>query len=95
VAEFDHEAWVQTCAVSLTKRQQEILQQMADHPNDEEGEIVHEGREAWIGETKIAPRTVLALVRMMAVRQLSWGDQGPQYYVINQTGLMILAEAEK
>lgn len=94
MAEFDHEAWVQTCAVVLTKRQREILQQMADHPHDEEGEIAYDRGEAWIGETKIASRTVFALIRMMAI-SAAWGGEIIEYYTINETGHRILAEAEK
>lgn len=78
----------------LTKRQLQVLQIMLDNKHDDyEGWIFYERGEAWIGDTKIAPRTVYALLRTCAI-SLIQGDNLRsrliEHYRINETGENIL-----
>ena len=69
----------------LTKRQREILTIMAAHPDDDAGELVYERGVAFLGDTRVAARSVMALIRACAVR--ADGEPGGfERYRINETG---------
>lgn len=74
----------------LTKRQRGILQAMAD---DENCDIAYERGTAYVGDTRIAARTVFALMRMCAI-SLDGDSRIGQFerYRINETGLQLLQE---
>lgn len=76
----------------LTKRQREILTQMAEHPDDNDGEIAYERGSAYLGDTPIAPRTVFALIRLMAISEegQSQVGKGVERYRINDTGRALI-----
>ncbi len=79
----------------LTKRQREILTLMADRPDDDDGELVLEGREAWLGLERTSPAMVWSLVRLMAVSNED-GDgrlDGLTRWRINETGRRLLGRA--
>jgi len=73
----------------LTKRQREILTILADHPDDDEGEIAYERGMAYLGDTRIAARTVFALIGLCAISLRSGNRSVGQCerYSINETGL--------
>lgn len=76
----------------LTKRQREILTKMADHPNDDAGELVLEGREAWLDLERTSPAMVWSLVRLMAISNQD-GDgrlEGLTRWRINETGRQLI-----
>jgi hypothetical protein len=79
----------------LTKRQREILTQMADHPHDDEGELVLEGRDAWLNWERTSPGMIWSLVRLMAISNQD-GDgrlDGLTRWRINETGRQLLGRA--
>lgn len=77
-----------------SRRQQEILQRMADHRDDDEGELVYERGVAYLGDDRIAPRTVFALLRLCAISPDSTSaiGTGVERYRINETGRQLLSE---
>ena len=76
--------------VILTKRQREILEIMAAHPDDEEGELVYERGFAYLGTQSVAPRTINTLLRLCVIG-LSGGEVGRfERYRINETGRQLL-----
>lgn len=95
---FDEAAHARTCAAELTRRQREILQWLADHEDDEDGELVQEGREVWYGLERTSPGLVLSLVRMMAISADGLGGgigSRVERWRINGTGKRILAAAKE
>ena len=75
----------------LTKRQLEVLRIMSDNEHDpHEGIIVYERGDAYIGDTRIAARTVFALLRACAISELYDGGIHVEHYRINETGKNIL-----
>jgi len=74
----------------LTKRQHEILTIMADHPDDDVGEIAYERGTAYLGDTRIAARTVFALLRLCAISEYDPTGKLVEYYRINSTGLALI-----
>jgi hypothetical protein len=73
--------------VRLTLRQREILETMARHPFDDEGELVYETGVGYLGDDRVSPRTVFALLRICAIsleRDSKVG--GFERYRINETG---------
>ena len=75
----------------MTKRQREILSIMAAHRHDDKGELVYERGLAYLGNDRVASRTVFAFLRMMAI-SLEDGEVGVglERYRINDTGLQLL-----
>lgn len=93
---FDEEAHVAWCASRITKRQREILQWLADHEDDENGELVQEGREVWYGLERTSPSLVLRLMHMMAISADGLGGglgSRVERWRINGTGKRILKAA--
>lgn len=78
----------------LTRRQREVLEHLREHYGTEEGELVHEGRQAFLGSSAddpVAPRTVFALLRLCAITPIGEEkDRGANYYEISGTGKKIL-----
>lgn len=76
----------------LTKRMRELLTIMADHPDDDAGEIVYERGTAYLGDTRIAARTVFALIGLCAISLRSGSHSVGQYerYSINETGRQLI-----
>jgi len=77
-------------SVLLTKREREVLTIMADHRDDEAGEIVYERGTAYLGDTRIAARTVFALIRLYAISANNPDPRMVEYYRINETGLKLI-----
>ena len=77
----------------LSEREREVLVLMAEHPDDDEGELVYERGQAWIGDEKTSARIVFSLLRHCAI-SLEDGFQvgGVERYRINETGRDLLAE---
>ncbi len=77
----------------LTKRQREILTAMAAaDPHGDSGELVYEeGAGAYLDLDPVAPRTVLALLRVCAITPESAGETLERYR-INQTGRELLED---
>jgi len=80
---------------SLTKRQREALAYLAEHEDDEEGEIVYENGECWLGtESKLASRTLTALLQRCALSLIHGSKIGEvERYGINETGRALLASS--
>ena len=75
---------------NLTKRQREILAQMAAHSDDDDGELVYERGRGFLGNDPVAARTVFALLRLCAI-SLEGGEVGGfERYRINETGQALL-----
>ncbi len=74
----------------LTKRQREILGKMRDHRHQDDGELVMEGREVWLGLERSSPQLVLNLLRLCALRLESGEPGGCERYTISGTGLKLL-----
>jgi hypothetical protein len=55
-------------ADALTKRQLDVLQIMLDKADTDEGEILQEGRHAYIGHERVSGRTINALLRCCAIK---------------------------
>lgn len=71
----------------LSPRQREILAIMKAHRDDDEGEIVYERGVAYLGDDRIAARTVFALLRLCAISLESDSQIGRfERYRINETG---------
>jgi hypothetical protein len=78
----------------VTKRQLEVLRMMKERTEDEDGELVYERGVAYIGTTRIAARTVWALIRAMAIKMSSDSNVGGfERYTITETGRALLREA--
>lgn len=76
-----------TEGAQVTKRQREVLEIMAAHPDDDVGELVYEKGHGWLGDERVAPRTVFALLRLMAISLDSTSRVGGvERYTINETG---------
>lgn len=77
----------------LTRRQREILEIMAAHPDEDAGELVYERGRGFLGDEPVAARTVFSLLRLMAISLESGEPGGFERYRINETGrLYIRAE---
>lgn len=74
----------------LTKRQRAILETMKAHQHEEDGELVMDGGEVWIGLERTSVAMLYSLLRLCAINQESVGG-GSEVYVINGTGLKLLA----
>ena len=71
----------------LTTRQREILEIMARHQDDDEGELVYERGVAYLGDDRVAARTVFALLRICAISLERDSEVGGfERYRINETG---------
>lgn len=79
----------------LTDRQHEILTVMADKADTDEGELVMEGREVWLGLERTNKATVLALLRLCAIRLESGEPGGCERYTINATGLDLIGRKKE
>lgn len=79
---------------ALTRRQREVLRIMAEReaadPGGEEAELVRECCDAYLGDERVASRTVDALLRACAISDTSTG--GIERYRVNETGRQILAQ---
>ena len=72
----------------MTKRQLEVLRKMRD---DKDNELVYSRGIAYIGLERVAPRTVFALLREMAISMDQFSEVGDcERYTINDIGLKIL-----
>lgn len=78
----------------LTYRQLEVLQIMADNAHDDyNGTIIYEGGVAYIGDVRIAARTVFALIRACVISGIfDYVGQTVDHYRISETGKNILIE---
>lgn len=76
-------------AQNLTPRQREVLAWLNDHEDDGEGELVQQGRVAHLGSgyNPVAPRTVFALLRAMAIRDMPGMPHADDYHVYVITGI--------
>jgi hypothetical protein len=75
----------------MTKRQREILAQMAAYFGEDRGELVYEsGHGGWLGDKRVAPRTVYDLHRLMALHMVAGHIGGVERYTINETGRKLL-----
>lgn len=80
----------------LTKRQVQALRLLRDNYNTEDGEMVYERGECWIGLEKFSGRTLFALLKVMALHMESTSTVGGfEVYTINETGLKILENLDK
>ena len=81
----------------MTERQREILERMAAHPDDDEGELVMEGREAWLDLERTSPALVFSLLRLMVISAVHADGKvgGVERYRINETGRNLLAALAK
>lgn len=66
---------------------------LRDHEDTEDGEIVCEGIEAWIGLERVSMRTVHALLQLCALSNQD-NDHRVRRYVINETGKNLLDDEE-
>lgn len=86
---------LQKYQLPLTKRQRQILTRMRGSRDNAGGELVYEAGVGYLGLERISSRTVFALLRLCAIRSTG-GDCGRfERYVINETGLALLAEASR
>lgn len=68
----------------MTPRQREVLVRMRD---SEDGELVYSKGQCWIGYERVAPRTLFALLRMIAVSMDKCSKVGEcERYHINEIG---------
>lgn len=74
----------------MTPAAMRTLREMAAQEDELEGEIVCEGREIWIGYTRIGAGTLNQLLRLLAVRDVSEGN-GLRRFAINDTGKALVA----
>ena len=78
----------------LTPRQRKVLQIMAADPDGDDGELVYEQGECWLGLERVASRTLFALLRACAISQDGEGLSGDgklERYRINETGRRLIA----
>ena len=79
----------------LTKRQIQALRLLRDNFDTEDGEMVYEKGQCYIGLEKFSGRTLFALLKVMAIRMLSTSTVGGfEVYTINETGLKLLERLE-
>ena len=82
---------LQVLSKALSRRQKEILIQMADYRNDDEGELVMERGEVWLGLERSSVAMVYSLLHLMAIRLEPYSEVGRlERYRINETGLRLL-----
>ena len=84
--------------VTLTKRQLEVLRILRDAVDIDargypENQIIYERDVGYVGLKRINGRTLFALLRACALRDISDGG-ACERYEINETGRKLLAEAE-
>lgn len=76
----------------LTERQRNILSRMLEYAdNDYEGVLVYERGKAYLGDDRVASRTVFHLIRLGAISKTSDSQIGRfERYTINGTGRRLL-----
>lgn len=81
----------------LTRRQLDLLTLMRDRedadPGCDEAELVREGGDAYLDDTRIASRTVDVLLRACAIRAEQDSHVAFERYRINETGRELLTRA--
>ena len=79
---------------SLSKRQRTVLLQMSRLKHEVDGELVYERGLCFLGDERVAPRTLFALLRLCAI-SLSQDSHvgGFERYTINSTGEGLLRGA--
>lgn len=82
--------------IVLTARQREILERMADHRDDDGGELVYERGVAYLGLERTSGNIVFALQRLMAISMEQDSKVGQfERYRINETGLKLLGRVKR
>lgn len=75
----------------LTKRQRDILTKMRNKKHCEDGYIAQDGLVAYLGDERIAARTIFRFLLLCAISTDSFGKDGEtRYYHINGTGEKLL-----
>ena len=83
--------------MALTKRQLEVLQQMAAaylREDWDEAEIAEEGIETWLGGERIGRITLKAFIDHTLVSADDFCSSGFQRWSINDTGLLVARKPE-
>lgn len=81
--------------MKLTKIQRNILQQMADHIDDEEGELLCSRPGGWwLGCSRVAGPTGFFLLRFCLIRKCSFSSEKTERYTINEYGRRALNEPD-
>lgn len=79
---------------ALSPRAIEILRAMAEtedaDPGDDDAEIAYERGVAYLATTRIAARTVNALLRACAISRVDTSGGDVEYYRINETGRALI-----
>jgi hypothetical protein len=75
----------------LTIRQLQILRKM----RDEDEELVYSKGRGYVGDEQIGPKTLFALLRVMAIKLDQFSRVGDcEYYTINETGEALLEKSD-
>lgn len=89
-------ALIRTYGKILGRRAMEVLGIMAAREHDDDGELVWEGREIWVGDERTSSAVALELLRACAVKDVSdHPDSAMRRYAINETGRAIIARARR
>lgn len=66
-----------------------VLKLMAENKDTDDGELVQETRQTWIGNEQVGGAIVNELLRLVAIKDVS-GSETFHRYVINSTGEALL-----
>lgn len=77
--------------MKLTTRQIDVLETMLANENTDDGELVYERGQCWLGYEQIDSRILFSLVRLMAISLDQYSQVGGfERYHINDTGKDLL-----
>ncbi len=63
-----------------------VLRLMLANKDNEDGELVREGREVWLGYERVGSMVINQLLQLCAIADVSDEGKGLERYVINSTG---------
>ncbi len=80
--------------MKLTKCQKDILEKMIINRDNEDGELVYEKRQCYLGCDRVDSRILYGLLRVCAISLDQYSDinNGMERYTINDTGIQLLNE---
>lgn len=77
--------------MTLSKKQREVLKIMLDNQDTDDGELVYEKGQCYLGCDRVDSRVLFGLIRLCAVSLGQYSTVGEfERYTINETGKELL-----